>query len=1325
MKRALSLVLSLVFVLGCVYLPAFAIDTDAASDSYKAVQWSEPIDTKINGGYPRAVTTANGSLMMAYSAGSYIKIARSADSGKTWPSVKYAYDFSESGTTAANPTPYFDLESKMMYLAFRAPSENADGTYTANIKYITSTDNGDTWSEPVTVASSTVPNEATYGGMWEPTIYRLDGKLRIFYSCDTVKYTDNQVILNTGKEGQRYDTTFPFVESKAYQNIVMHTLDESTGLWSGATCSIDGKSYDPYKSINPTGYYHLSRPGMQSISQLSDGTYVMAVENSKYNFANYYGDNRYPFVIDLYFSEDGITWTDPRTVGISPQPGYYCAAPWVDTLPDGRIVISYQTDEHRSEPLPDNTDSHLYHQLKVIVSKEAVTNADKTTISSADFESYRPIDSMNSNLMYNAWNSVYVEGYRVYVISKVSSRDTAQEKSKGICISTFNTAPDADSIPDTYKPIYTADDMLRLMHQQNENMWGGRYILMADIDMADATLDLPQQQIGYEYKHASYFTGTFDGNGHKITGLNIKSDQKWTGLFGYAYNAVIKDLTVEGSIESTFATPSARTGSGCGIVGYLNGKSEVSGVVNYASITALGTAGGIVGYAFENRSSESKVEITGCINYGAVTSNNTKNNDGAATGGIVGTAHAHSFNVEITGCHNYGTVSGKRYVGGIVGGTSFSAGGKAYTVIDECVNDGIVTTKSTDIGGIIGMAWYTNVTNCLNRGEILNTRTSSGGTESGGIVGRTHITGKIENCVNLAPVYSRGGAICGKKTANSDSTLDFAIMNCYYSEIYATDVTTLGTKLTQGAAALPSSYAGLDFDTKWNMTDGVPALNTFGGYTYCNDSYVELSTPADILELMNATGPFTGDYVLMCDIDLSEYDGELSQHPIGLEASTGFKGTFEGNGYTISGINIADSSTKTGFFGYLANATIRNLNLEGKVTSTSTYTGLMCGVANGVTTIDNCTVRGEVNGTEFVGGFVGFALLNATKNYLRISGCTSYAKINATKTKAAGIVGYIQHQKVGATSVISGCINRGNVESTYSGQAYVGGIVGLIRNCNNDKNVYGDGAWIVGCSNFGEIRGSQRVAGILPVVLDDKESECRVSNCANYGYIYAEGKGEDTRTDVGGVVAVAINLNVDACVNYGRVEAGTGKICSSVVGRLYNMTDYSPAEIRNCYDLSGQGLEVVGNPDNMVCDNYKLTYCKTFTQNIDLMTKYQGFDTALWSTCERGAYLSNSHGECTPIYKVTVEPSYTAGGTWQYWCPICSKVTETGILEQLELVWGDVNGDGQFNNTDVTVLVRVLSGYTETTLELNLDPTADGKTNNRDVIALVRKLAGF
>lgn len=1322
MKRVLSLVLSAVFLLGCVYLPAFAVDTDAASTSaFVPVSWSEPVDTKINGGYPRIITAGNGSLLMAYSAGTKLYVARSSDNGNTWPAKKVAYNFVDTGISAANPTPYYDVETKTLYLAFRAPTSDGVSPYTASIRYVTSTDNGDTWSEPYTVVSSTVSDESVYGGMWEPTIYRIGGKLRIFYSCDTVKETSDQVKLNVGTASQSSDTTFPFVESKAYQNIVMHTLDEATGVWSGASCSIDGQYYDPYKSYSWSNY-HASRPGMQSVSQLSDGTYVMTVENNKYHFADKFNQTRYPFVIDMYFSEDGLSWSDPVTVARSPKAEYYCAAPWVDTLPDGRIIVSFQTDEHRPEPLADNTSSHTKHQMKVIVSKEPITYSGRAGVSASSFESYRPLDAFNSDVTYNAWNAVYVDGYKVYAYGKITTNDAETTASRGISIATFDSAPDAESIPAGYKPIYTADDMLRLMHQEDGFMWAGKYILMADIDMADATLKLPQQQIGYINKSASYFSGTFDGNGHSIRGIDITTGEQWAGLFGYSLNSTIKNFTLYGRITATYDKATARAGGACGVIGHINGKSSVSNITNYAEITAVGSAGGIVGYAFRNGTTAGSVKIENCTNYASVSST-PATNDAAATGGIVGVATTNTYDIEITGCVNYGYISGRRYVGGIVGACGHESTNATYTRISNCVNDAPVTVKTTDIGGILGLGWYTVITDCLNRAEVQNTRTGSGGTQSGGIVGRTHLATTVTNCVNAAVVYSRGGSICGQLGTDAATSLT----NCYYSEKYATDVTTLGTMLRQGAAALPSSYVGLDFETTWRMTGGMPALRIVSGYKYSDAQYTELSTPEDILELMNADGPFTGKYVLKCDIDLSKYTGELTQRPIGLEVATAFKGTFEGNGYTISGIDITYEG-KAGFFGYGINATVRNLNLRGSVNSTSAYTALMFGVVNGSVQIDNSSVAGEVNGADSTGGIVGFALLNSgSDNFLRISGSTNYASIKTANAKAGGIVGYVQHQKAGATTVISDCINRGDITSSMSGQAYAAGIVGLARNCNNNKDVFGDGLSIIGCSNFGNITATagQRIAGIIPAVLDDKESECRVSNCANFGRIYAEGKGENTRTDVGGVVAVAINLNVDACVNYGWVEVGSGKICASVVGRLYNYSNYAPAEIRNCYDLSGQGLEVVGDPDGMVCDNYKLTYCKTFTQNIHLPEKYQGFETVLWEFGERGAYLAGSHTECSYNYKLTLAPTYTSEGEYVYWCAICGKIESSGSIDKLALVYGDVNADGEFNNSDLTMLVRVLAGWQEEYLAPNADPNGDGRISNRDAIVLIRKLAGY
>ena len=170
-------------------------------------------------------------------------------------------------------------------------------------------------------------------------------------------------------------------------------------------------------------------------------------------------------------------------------------------------------------------------------------------------------------------------------------------------------------------------------------------------------------------------------------------------------------------------------------------------------------------------------------------------------------------------------------MGGILGSALHNDGATCIVEIDRCVNEAPITVGSTDVGGIVGLAFYTKVTNCLNRGEILNTRTTSGGTQSGGIAGRMHQLASLENCVNSAPVYSRGGAVCGVLSATTDAAITNTITNCYYSDISATDVTTLGSKLSQGQAALPSSYVGLDFESVWTIADdGIIRLSSTEKY---------------------------------------------------------------------------------------------------------------------------------------------------------------------------------------------------------------------------------------------------------------------------------------------------------------------------------------------------------------------------------------------------------------------------------------------------------------------------------------------------------------
>lgn len=153
-----------------------------------------------------------------------------------------------------------------------------------------------------------------------------------------------------------------------------------------------------------------------------------------------------------------------------------------------------------------------------------------------------------------------------------------------------------------------------------------------------------------------------------------------------------------------------------------------------------------------------------------------------------------------------------------------------------------------------------------------------------------------------------------------------------------------------------------------------------------------------------------------------------------------FAGTFDGCGHTISGLNVQGQ----GLFAAINQATIRNLNVSGTVSSTVNYVGGIVGkVQDG--TIENCSFSGSVTGGGYTGGIAG----GLSSNNVTISGCVNAADV--TGTTAGGILGY--GKKIVA---IRDCYNTGSV----TGSAKAGGIVGqlssgTIENCYSIGDIVG------------------------------------------------------------------------------------------------------------------------------------------------------------------------------------------------------------------------------------------------------------------------------
>ncbi len=245
--------------------------------------------------------------------------------------------------------------------------------------------------------------------------------------------------------------------------------------------------------------------------------------------------------------------------------------------------------------------------------------------------------------------------------------------------------------------------------------------------------------------------------------------------------------------------------------------------------------------------------------------------------------------------------------------------------------------------------------------------------------------------------------------------------------------------------------------------------------------------------------------VLTADIDLS---GE-TWTPIGSE-STPYTGTFDGQGYTISGMTIENAESYSGLFGNVT-GTVRDFTVTGSITITGDETvsrvggavgslGIATagGTVSGVTSDVDITVSA---GNDHIGGVVGSMPENSRPT---VENCIYTGKITVTVAagSVAGIVGYIR------TGTIQNCANQGGISVSGSGDGSVGGILGY---CNNG------GIYIRNCYNTGAISadGTDNVGAIVG---QNKGTQATVSNCYYLTGSADKGQGQLDTDAVGTVV---------------------------------------------------------------------------------------------------------------------------------------------------------------------------------------------------------------
>jgi hypothetical protein len=323
--------------------------------------------------------------------------------------------------------------------------------------------------------------------------------------------------------------------------------------------------------------------------------------------------------------------------------------------------------------------------------------------------------------------------------------------------------------PCTPYQIADVNDLLALAADTND--YNKCFILTADINMGGQVFTTAIIGSG------SPFTGTFDGNGHKITNFTINGgSNSFLGLFGI--------INPGGSVK--------------------NLGLENSAVSGYKYV------GGLVGNNINGT-------IRNCYSTGQV------NGYYLLIGGLVG----ENFG-SISCCYSTGIVSGSSgtsMVGGLVGDND--SGG----VISSCYSTGTVSViaNGVNVGGLAGMNYASSIINCYATGSV------SGSDKVGGLVGRTYHGSSINYCFSAGQTI--GSTNVGGLVGGNDS--DSNTLNSFW-DIQTSGQTTsaAGTGQTTAQMKTLSTFtsAGWDFtnettngtDDYWRMcVDGVnyPQLN--------------------------------------------------------------------------------------------------------------------------------------------------------------------------------------------------------------------------------------------------------------------------------------------------------------------------------------------------------------------------------------------------------------------------------------------------------------------------------------------------------------------
>ena len=547
------------------------------------------------------------------------------------------------------------------------------------------------------------------------------------------------------------------------------------------------------------------------------------------------------------------------------------------------------------------------------------------------------------------------------------------------------------------------------------------------------------------------FAGIFDGKGHCFSGIDNVSN----GVFGKtSSDAVIKNLTVK---DST-----------------ILGRNRVGVIVgiNNGTVTNCHSCEDVYVYSGEAPNAGETYE-EGAFAHGGIVGKNAGTVSGCSSAANV--IARHSNNADFGGIvgYNSGTVKhcfyyGDRVVtevskGAIIGyneGTCLeclhiakSIGGISNYNSNNANYAYILTIKSEDI--------YLNIdeNNSTNYGLITEV--------SGTLIIDGTIYAPMGQYLTLDFGYT------GQHFGKDKLAFDYFFKDSWQS----ISETCIKNEEGKYEFRMPSSdvsfYAGYEWEGEGTQDEPYKIENIY--------QMDYLATRVNILEKS-----FEDEYFIL-DNDLT-FDGSNNNYiPIGgyyNDVNREFCGTFDGNGKTISGINInktgntqADSFAgvfgRIGSYGNVKNLNIQNSNITGYFACGS-IAGFNAGYINNCSVESNVVISSTNSSSSCHGGISGY-------NVGTIEECKSSAKVY-NSTAAGGITGYNKD------GTITDCFYTETSEDSIKATAsYVGFIIGHDENGNLQNNYcIGKELYAVGIASSGiDVAGAKKLYKIISTLVDN------------------------------------------------------------------------------------------------------------------------------------------------------------------------------------------------------------------------------------------------